>query len=245
MFFSDQDLKEKGINITFCGRQDRVKNQIFVSVVPWLTIGVACFQIIKECIQAIFLRKKYLVDFENWFEFILYGSTFLFMVPFIMCQVGGYSDEQYLHDLKWIAGAISILFAWFNFVLYLKRAPFFGIYVLMFTEVLRTLVTVLAVFSILIIGFGLSFYSLLKVPDNLASNPDGNTAFNHVGTGLVRTLVMMIGELDYRATFTEKFADGAKKYLPYKGMSYVLFGLFVVIMTIVVMNLLVSFFVTL
>ena len=122
----------------------------------------------------------------------------------------------------------------------MKRAPFFGIYVLMFIEVLNTLLTVLAVFSILILGFALSFYCLLKVPLALAVHDDGNTAFNHVGTGIVRTMVMMIGELDYRDTFTEKFTEDTKKYLPYKQMSYIVFILFVIIMTIVVMNLLVS-----
>lgn len=111
----------------------------------------------------------------------------------------------------------------------------------MFIEVLNTLLTVLAVFSILIFGFALSFYCLLKVPLALSVEDDGNTAFNHVGTGIVRTMVMMIGELDYRDTFTEKFTEENKKYLPYKQMSYIVFVLFVIIMTIVVMNLLVSF----
>ena len=38
----------------------------------------------------------------------------------------------------------------------------FGIYVVMFLEILKTLVQVLVVFSILIIAFGLSFYILLS-----------------------------------------------------------------------------------
>ncbi|XP_066924796.1 transient receptor potential cation channel subfamily A member 1-like [Clytia hemisphaerica] len=235
----DQDLKEKNQTTTnFC--DNRPKDKIFVGIVPWLTLGVACFQIIKECIQCLYLGKKYLKDVVNWFEFILYGSTFSFMLPFIMCQVGGHENYKFLYDLKWIAGAISILCAWFNFLLYLKRAPFFGIYVLMFIEVLNTLLVVLAVFSILILAFALSFYCLFKLPYGLANDDDGNTAFNHLGTGIVRTIVMMIGELDYRDTFTEKFNDNTKKYLPYKGVSYLVFVFFLIIMVIVVMNLLVG-----
>lgn len=235
----DQDWREKNNNTQpFCKNQG--KNELFVSIVPWLTLGVACFQIVKEIVQLTYLGWKYLKDIVNWFEFFLYGSTFLFMLPFILCQVGGYDDKEYLNDLKWTAGAISILCAWFNFLLYLKRAPVFGIYVLMFIEVLSTLLTVLAVFSILIIAFALSFYCLLKVPDSLADQEDGNTAFNHVGTAIVRTMVMMIGELDYRATFTEKFEHAKKQYLPYKGMGYFVFSMFVIVMTIVVMNLLVG-----
>lgn len=37
-----------------------------------------------------------------------------------------------------------------------------GLYVVMFLEILQTLVKVLAVFSILIIAFGLAFYILLS-----------------------------------------------------------------------------------
>ena len=41
------------------------------------------------------------------------------------------------------------------------RFDFFGIYVVMFLEILKTLVQVIVVFSILIVAFGLSFYILL------------------------------------------------------------------------------------
>ena len=42
------------------------------------------------------------------------------------------------------------------------RFDIFGIYVVMFLEILKTLVKVLLIFSILIIAFGLSFYILLS-----------------------------------------------------------------------------------
>jgi hypothetical protein len=45
--------------------------------------------------------------------------------------------------------------------LYFPRFDFFGIYVVMFLEILKTLVQVIVVFSILIVAFGLSFYILL------------------------------------------------------------------------------------
>ena len=92
-------MKEKNLTRVVC--ENKGKDEIFVSIVPWLTLGVACFQIVKELIQALYLGKKYLKDIVNWFEFILYGSTFLFMLPFILCQVGGYDNEAYLDELKW------------------------------------------------------------------------------------------------------------------------------------------------
>ncbi len=42
------------------------------------------------------------------------------------------------------------------------RFDMFGIYVVMFLEILKTLVQVIFVFSILIIAFGLSFYILIS-----------------------------------------------------------------------------------
>lgn len=236
-----QDLKEKNATLNVCHKDGQ-----FTKIVPWLTIGVCCLQIFKEFCQALHFRWKYLKDPVNWFEFTLYMSSLLFMLPFILCQVGGDVDEVMLYNLKWQAGAVSILFAWFNLLLYLKRFPFFGLYVLMFTEVLSTLLNVLCVFSILVVGFALSFYSLFKIPeqtfDDLAKNnvTAEPGSFRMVGTSLVRIMVMMIGELDYRAMFTENFPDERKPLLPHKVMSYTVFILFVIIMTIIVMNLLVS-----
>ena len=85
LFNSDQDLKERNITVGVCDNSN--PDKLFVSVVPWLTLGVACFQIFKEFIQGVYLGKKYLTDIVNWFEFLLYGSTICFMLPFILCQV--------------------------------------------------------------------------------------------------------------------------------------------------------------
>jgi len=201
----------------------------FSSIVPWLTIGLAGLQILKEAVQLIYYGRKYLKDVENIFEFCLYLSTFLFVLPFIMCQLGTSTTNQTIIELKWTAGAISILFAWFNLLLYLKRFPYFGLYVVMFVEVFRTLINVLIVFSILIIAFALSFYSLLNV----------QPAFRMPGRSIVRATVMMIGELEYGSTFNDYFVTD-RHMLPYKEMSIFVFVLFIILMTIVVMNLLVG-----
>lgn len=61
-----------------------------------------------------------------------------------------------------IVAAVAVFCAWFNYLLYLQRFNSFGIYVVMFLEILSTLLRVLFVFSVLIIAFGLSFYILLR-----------------------------------------------------------------------------------
>ena len=135
---------------------------------------------------------------------------------------------EFLEDIKWNAGAISILLAWGNLLLYLKRFPFFGIHVVMFVEVLKTVLSVLVVFAILFIAFALSFFVLL----------DGQDAFKHVGRAIIKTAVMTIGEFEYEDIFTANINNSKK--LPYETMSFFIFVLFLVIMPIVIMNLLVS-----
>lgn len=49
-----------------------------------------------------------------------------------------------------------------QFVFLINRFDFFGIYVVMFLEILRTLLQALSVFSLLIVAFGLSFYLLMR-----------------------------------------------------------------------------------
>ena len=84
-----------------------------------------------------------------------------------------------------IVTAIAVFCAWFNYLLHLQRYELllynnmlavchgflnsstsrfnsFGIYVVMFLEILSTLLRVLFVFSVLIIAFGLSFHILLQ-----------------------------------------------------------------------------------
>ncbi len=64
-----------------------------------------------------------------------------------------------------------------------------GIYVVMFLEILHTLIRVLMIFSILIIAFGLAFYILLS---------DANhKSFNEIPISLMRTFSMMLGDMDF------------------------------------------------
>lgn len=60
------------------------------------------------------------------------------------------------------AASITVFLSWFELLLLLQRFDQVGIYVVMFLEILQTLIKVLMVFSILIIAFGLSFFVLLS-----------------------------------------------------------------------------------
>lgn len=60
------------------------------------------------------------------------------------------------------AASITVFLSWFELLLLLQRFDQVGIYVVMFLEILQTLIKVLMVFSILIIAFGLAFFILLS-----------------------------------------------------------------------------------
>lgn len=85
------------------------------------------------------------------------------------------------------AAAISAFFSWVEFMMLLGRFPSLGSYVLMFTRVARAIIKFLAAFSSLIIGFTLSFLVLFPK----------RKEFNTLPLSLTKTLMMMIGEIDF------------------------------------------------
>lgn len=64
--------------------------------------------------------------------------------------------------LQFSAASITVFLSWFELLLLLQRFDQIGIYVVMFLEILQTLIKVLMLFSILIIAFGLAFFILLS-----------------------------------------------------------------------------------
>ncbi len=135
----------------------------FHNVIPIISLIICCLNLVKEVIQAVIQRRKYFSQGINYFEWALYISTMIFMIPFI------FSNHSLSFEQKWNAGAISILLTWIEFLLFLSRFPYFGLYVVMFVEVLKTMVRVLLVFAIFIVGFALSFYVLMREQDTFSS----------------------------------------------------------------------------
>lgn len=89
----------------------------------------------------------------------------------------------------------------------------------MFLEILQTLIKVLAVFSILIIAFGLSFFILLSKVESKTQvtsassrqtryldiqNPN-HVSFSTIPMSLLRTFSMMLGEMDFVGTYVQPF----------------------------------------
>jgi len=63
---------------------------------------------------------------------------------------------------QWQCGAVAVFLSWMGLLLFIQNIPRFGIYVLMFSDVLQTFMSFFVVFLLFIVGFGTGFYCLLQ-----------------------------------------------------------------------------------
>ncbi|XP_069689310.1 transient receptor potential cation channel subfamily A member 1 [Periplaneta americana] len=181
---------------------------------------------LREILQLYQQRWHYLLDPINLVSWLLYICSIIMIMPVF---------ANYLSGLQLSCASITVFLSWFNLLLYLQRFDQVGIYVVMFLEILQTLIKVLVVFSILIIAFGLAFYILLS--------RGGHLSFRDVPISLLRTFSMMLGEIDFLGTYVHPYYDekvAKERKLPYPIPAFLILGLFMVLMPILLMNLLIG-----
>ena len=61
-----------------------------------------------------FKRVGYFKNFQVYVQLVLYPSTIIFAVPFLM-------GVQMSYHFQWEAGSVAIFTAWFNLLLYMQR----------------------------------------------------------------------------------------------------------------------------
>lgn len=106
------------------------------------------------------------------------------------------------------------------------RFPTFGLYVQMFTTVTVNFATFLMAYSCLLIAFGLAFSVLFS-----------NYQAFHLPAGLVKTVMMMSGELEYEDIFYNNETDSP---IHYPFTAHGMFLIFVLLVTVILTNLLVG-----
>ncbi|RUS77619.1 hypothetical protein EGW08_014619 [Elysia chlorotica] len=192
----------------------------FAKAGTYVIIALAGLNLFKEMIQLYQAKLNYL-GWTNLIEWIVYVTALLLVISFNECQ----RTTGYRYEWQWHLGAIAVFLAWIDLVLFIQKFPRFGIYVVMFTDILFTFSQFFVVFFLFVIAFAVSFYALFQ-----NQNP-----FDTVPKSFIKTSVMMIGEFEFDTIFNDSTND-----VKYPTASYIIFVIFLVIMSILLMNLLVG-----
>ncbi|CAN8005905.1 unnamed protein product, partial [Ixodes pacificus] len=223
-------------------------NATIISLTSVIVLAFVGFNIVKEFYQMYQQKAKYFLDIMNLLEWTLYISSGLMAAGHLSTTVVDRSNQ-------YIMAALAVFLAWFNYLLYLQRFNRIGLYVVMFLEILSTLLKVMFVFSVLIIAFGLSFHILLAKIDinvktavvdpytgnvTMRSMNMSDKGFHNPVISLVRVGTMMLGELDFLGTYLRpmRVLDSSAWYQIVAATWFLV--VFIVLMPILLMNLLIG-----
>jgi len=133
-------------------------SQAFLSGAAAIIITFSLIRIAIELFQIYYRHIRYFLEFENWMELYLYSSSIAFV------GFGLAANCQCPEPWQWEFGAVTLLIAWLNLVLFLKKFPLTGVYVLMFIHILQTILKMLLLPILFVISFGLTFFMLFFRP---------------------------------------------------------------------------------
>ncbi|XP_030849571.1 transient receptor potential cation channel subfamily A member 1 homolog [Strongylocentrotus purpuratus] len=211
---------------------------LFGSIGTWLILLLTVIYFFEFLQRKWVYRKPKSFSIAGWLSFIRELTLQILIILFV---VPGFGDVYFGHgvtfkaDWQWELGAYAVLLAWINFILFLQTAPFFGIYILMFIEVITTMVNFLLVAGIFICTFAVVFCILII----------NQTQYHTFWDSLAKSLTMLTGGIDFDTVFhpmdylyqqsaTEDFTN----IVFYPSTTLVIFLIFLFSMPIVVMNLL-------
>ncbi|XP_057381320.1 transient receptor potential cation channel protein painless-like [Daphnia carinata] len=174
--------------------------------------------LIRELFQLGIAPLRYLFSPENYIELVMIGCTVTVLAHWE-------NPDPWRH-----VSAIAVLLAWTEGLLLLGRHPQLSIFITMFTTVSLTFLRLLLWYSVLLIGFGLSFFVVFG--SDAVAPVDGKevkeTAFASIPVSLLKVVAMMSGELEY--------GDLPFDASPF--VSRIIFLAFLFLITIVLLNLL-------
>lgn len=162
--------------------------------------------------------KHYVRQMENIIEWFVICSVF------IISHV--YTDRTYTWQNH--VGAFAVLLGWTNLMLMIGQLPALGAYVAMYTKVQGEFAKLFAAYSCMLIGFTISFCVIFP----------SSSAFANPFMGFITVLVMMTGENDVSILVNDP--DGKDPPFLLEVSAQVTFILFLLFVTVVLMNLLVG-----
>lgn len=162
--------------------------------------------------------KHYVRQIENIIEWFVICSVF------IISHV--YTERTYTWQNH--VGAFAVLLGWTNLMLMIGQLPALGTYVAMYTKVQKEFAKLFAAYSCMLIGFTISFCVIFP----------SSSAFANPFLGFITVLVMMTGENDVSILVNDP--DGKDPPFLLEVSAQVTFVLFLMFVTVVLMNLLVG-----
>ncbi|XP_068698482.1 transient receptor potential cation channel subfamily A member 1-like isoform X2 [Montipora foliosa] len=208
----------------------------FARTVPPFILIFSLIHISRDFLQIYVERWSYFKDFSNYLDWILYISTSIFMVPYVISPetLDEWLGGAHAARLVWVTGIVAIFVCYANMMLFLRRYRLFGTYIAMYVEVTQTVVKVMAVFVFLVLGFALVFYILFQE----------QIGFHKVAHSILRVLVMMIGELDFGAIFIDTMEENSRDHQnplnPFPSIGFLFLFICLFLLTVALMNLLVG-----
>lgn len=174
----------------------------------------------KELFQIAHSRFLYLKQWENWLQWLIIIGVFLCVYPETAMDIR-VDVRSWQHHVA----AIGIFLTWLELMMLVGRFPTFGLYVQMFTTVAYNFAKFLMAYLCLLIGFGLSFGVLFS----------NYKSFRSLIWGLLKTLIMMSGELEFEDIFYDEDAK-----IIYPVTAHIMFLAFVLLVTVILTNLMVG-----
>ena len=130
----------------------------FVYVAGVVIIIFAIVRLVMETFQMIQLRViDYLLDWINWLEVLLFTLSIIFAWVFnsdCLCETGW----------QWQIGVVAVFLAWIDLIVFIRKLPFVGIYVVMFIDIFKIFVKMIILTILLVVAFGLAFYMAFFQP---------------------------------------------------------------------------------
>ena len=184
-----------------------------------LSTGLITYFIRMECIV-----EGLLVAISLAFAF---ASNFTIYIRHIVNE-DEYGNLEYNHQhFALHLAAWMVFLVWINLLLCLRKIPIIGIYIFMAFDVFKAMLFVLLAFFPCFAAFTFGFYILLE----------SNEGFESYTRTFIRTMAMMAGEFNFDAYFDYKAVEktGGQNH-----STQMMFILFVIIISIIVMNLLIA-----
>ena len=154
-------------------------------------------------------------NFFHWLLLLAELSTVTFIIVFIVAD-----------PTPWLTAVVALLCAWYTLNMYSRFFDVFGLYTIMFYDLLYSIVKAILVCLYYIIGFGLIMYIIIG-EETLYENP---------WIAIYTTFYSVISGFDI-GTLEEKETEGT---LQYTTASYVIVLIMTVVLSVTLLNLLIG-----